>query len=314
MKKLFALLLAAMMLLSLAACGKKPADAPGNDTGSSEQQQQNDGNSGDAPSKDIKVNSYSTAYSFYTEMTDKLGTFVSGIIDDNNARLEEENPDGYFSDPAYMILIYTPFLSMDMAFTSGVSADADPSSITMTYKFLGLEDAEYTKISDSEYKITYTTEDWETNEPESVEEFMKYKDGSMRYEQRINGELDEFYEFVSLGNDRYALQSRTHRALVTYKDGVFSEIIHSWTLYETDWETDEIEPWSAWYESDEDSIWGEKSLDESWVRELEGDRALAKILEYKGETLTVSGIKTETDWESGEVTLVDIEPVVIKVQ
>lgn len=313
MKKILALLLVAMMLFAFAACSDienpKTSQQPDQSADPDKTAAPNTGNeaSNGLPSGD----SYAEAYTFYSGLVDKLGSTISNIVDNNNARLEEEQPDTYFDDPSYMIIIYMPFLSIDMAFTSSVSETVDPASIVMAYSFMGIEDAEFTITSPGNYKISYTSEDWETGEAESIEELMRYDNGSIRYEQRINGELDEYYEFVALGQDRYALQSKTNRAIVTYKDGKITEVLHSWTKYEEDWETGELTEWSVWYDPEADSIWGKSGIDESWVLELESEGALERIYELKDGVLTISGQTSNTDWETGVTTFEPMEPVII---
>ncbi len=330
MKKFIAFALALILILSLAACGGTAGPKPGgneNPSGSSRTDGpgagQNGGNApggnasegnvtgGNAPGKD-----YATCYSFYLELVTELGDTLNTIVTDHNARLEKENPAGYFSDPSYlMMFLYLPFVSIDMALTAAVTDDIDPYVFATAYRILGVEDAQLTVISSGNYKITYTMQDRDNEgKTKSVEQLLRYESESIRYEQRIDGELDEFYEFIALGNDRYALQGITDRAIVTYKDGQITEVLHSVNKYEMDYDTRMPKEGSVFYDPEADSAWGRKDLDENWVLALESSGGLERIYELKDGTLTISGQKSTYDWQTGVTTYEPMVPVVITVK
>lgn len=50
---------------------------------------------------------------------------------------------------------------------------------------------------------------------------------SFRILDKDSGQIAEFYEFIPLGNDKYALQSLYERAIVEYKDGKITSFIYS---------------------------------------------------------------------------------------
>jgi len=228
MKKILSLVLAVLMVLALAACGGK-SDAPSVESGGVPQTQNEQSGSANenspvvsAPKADSKLpQSYAEGYEFYYDIADEMDRLVNGIVEANNARLEEEYPDDYYSRSDYMILLYMPFISLDMAFTATLD-DSSVASVESVYRMMGSEDAKVEKLSSGEYRISYTGSDWqdETN-TYLVEELVSYSNGSIRYVQYVDGEIKALYEYVSLGNDRFAMQSRTNRAVLTYKDAIF---------------------------------------------------------------------------------------------
>lgn len=308
MRKFLALLLVLMLVLTLAACGGKDAQKPSGGKTKQPTSTESTDKPGNSPGKD-----YATCYAFYSEMTNKLSQTILEIVENNNTRLEEENPEGYFNDPSYLMLfLYLPFLSIDMAFTAAVTDTVEPAAIAMTYAFLGIDDVSFTVLSPGNYKITFTTKDREDETiTKHVEETMKYEKESIRYVQRVDGEVDEFYEFISLGGDRYAIQSKNARAIVTYKDGQIIQVLHSDNMYEMDRNTGNLTEWSVVYDPDSDSAWGRKDLDEDWVLELESSGGLERIYELKNGTLTISGQKSKYDWETDETSYEPMEPIVI---
>ena len=58
---------------------------------------------------------WSGAYTFYTTMTGKMDPLVNNMVDANNDRLKEENPDDYWNDPAMLSIFYIPFNSVSLA-------------------------------------------------------------------------------------------------------------------------------------------------------------------------------------------------------
>lgn len=321
MKKILALALVLIMVFTIAACGggddKDPSGGtskPGNNTsnpGNSDTESEGTDNPViSAPGKD-----YGTSYEFYADLADKLSSTITDIIENNNRRLEEEDPDNYYDDPNYMLLVvYIPFLSIDMAFTAAVTDDIDPAGLALAYSFFGIDDTELTIQSPGRYRITYTLTDRDDDtKTNSVEELLRYENGSIRYEQRFNGELDEFYEFISLGGDRYALQGKKDRAIIKYKNGEIIEVIHSENMYEKDISTGELKEWSVVYDPEADSIWGKSNLDEDWVLELESSGGLKRIYELKNDKLTISGQNSKYDWQTNETTFEPMTPIVISV-
>ncbi len=312
MKKIVAILLTVILVFSLIACdnGDTPSGSEGVG-GSSQNQGGGSKPSGGGTTPTEKIDSYADVYALFEKVTGAMESSVNNIVDANNAKLEQEKPDSYYNDPSYLIMMYMPFMSLDMAFSSMISDDVSPSTIEMTYAFLG-SDADFTVLAPGDYKLTYNTTDWQDEtQINRYEERMLYSGESIRYAQYKNGELDEFTEFISLGNDRYAIQNRTNRAVLTYKDGVITEMVHSWTIWDEDWETDIPTPESIRYDLDADSSWGRKDQDENWVRELEAQNRLERIYVLRNGTLTISGMKSSTDWETNVTTYTAMDPIVI---
>lgn len=317
MKKLLALLLAIAMIFSLMACTQDRSTDDDDDDSDGKTQQKDPNKDPEDPKKPGidpgTVSNYAQCYSLFEAVIGAIDTTVNGIVDDNNARLEETNPDNYYQDPSYLTIIYMPFVSLDMAFTATITDETSASTIEMVYSMLGSENVKFTKVGPGNYSITYTNTDWQDESiVDTYEDKAVYQDRSIRFESWKNGEIQAFVEFVSLGNDRYALQNRTNRAVLTYKDGKITEMTHSWTIWDEDWEAGEPSADSVCYDLSKDGILGRKDLDESWVRELENDSSLERIYEVKDGGLTISGMDDEYDWETGITTYAPMEPIVIK--
>ncbi len=310
-RKLLSLILVIVTVFAITACNKKQdntddANSNTNTSNPTISVGDNDSTSG----KDTALpTSYSSAYDYYTAILNKMQNTVEGIVDKNNELLESSNPDGYISDPSYMILSYAPFTSLDMSLSCTFNDQTTQSVVSMTYSIFGFENVVFTVVAPGEYKITSeSTED--DGSVEKFEELLNFNNGSMRYEQIIDGVTDEFYEFISLGDDKFALQSNHSRAIITYKNGEIIDLIHSNTIYERDWETNELSTESVVYDSKADSAWGKTGLDEAWVTE-KGTDSLMRLYKLDDNTLNITGKKKETNYETSEVTYIDITPVII---
>ena len=324
-KRLLTILLVLSMLFALCACGDadtSPGTADGNTGNSASDSKESRSGTIDTSGGDtdgggadkIKDNyalpdDYTSGYDFYTRIADKLTALVTDTIDANNKRLEEADPNAFFNSDQYMLLLFLPYNSLGMAMTSGFGKDATVSTIKSTYSILGGDGVQVTQNANGGFIIAYQSEDYLTKEKQDIVEIIDYSNGSIRYETTTNGVTQAFYEFVSLGNDRFAMQSRTHRSILTYKNGEITELTHSYTVYEEDWETGELSPQSKFYDSTADSIWGRKELDESWVLEHQAQDALERIFKVKDGVMTVEGVKINTNWDTGESTYTPMEPI-----
>jgi len=264
-----------------------------------------------------KPQSYSEGYNFWDDIWSAMETAVNDIVDANNARLEEEKPDDYWTDETYLTILYMPFFSLDLAFTASVNDQMTEYTIKMLFG----EEATFTKLTSGHYKIRFTGEEYDESYENVIDTYevelelrFDVETSSMSYVERVDGIINVFHEYIGLGNDRYALQNKTNRAIVTYKDGVVTELIHSWTKYDTNYETGELEDYSRWYDYEECSIWGKKNLDASWVTELEEGNHLKRIYEIKDDTFTIRGQNQKSDYDTGEWVYYweDYGPIVIK--
>ena len=95
MKKLLALLLAVLMIFSLAACGQDQGSDDDDDDGGKKQQKDpdkdpTDPNDPKGPGIDPgTVSSYAECYNLFEAVAEAMDAAVNGIVDTNNARLEE---------------------------------------------------------------------------------------------------------------------------------------------------------------------------------------------------------------------------------
>lgn len=332
MKKLFALLTAMMMALTLTACAEKKteeqkqAESALEALGISEDEAEELANDlaealGIDPDDYVadpnagKDGTWGSAVSFYDGIANALDNLINGIVEANNEKLETDNPDGYWQDPAYMSLIYMPFLSTSLAMTTSVTDTAAPSTVAMVYEVWGEQDVTFTVNAPGDYTVTYKSPDWsdETIVDDVRIEMLFDKDSnSLRYVEYTNGTQSLFYEYVGLGNDVYAMQSRSDRALLTYKDGVITDVHHSMTIWEEDWETGELSDMSVRYDAEADSIWGRNDIGDDWVTERSGN--LRYVFDYNGTSLVVTRMDDDYDWESDVTTWVQLDPVTMSAQ
>ena len=313
--KVLALMLAAAMLLSMSACSvinqiiPKPSgddntpapsvtDAPTEPPANVTEAPDDPGTGGLD-----EVTNYEQAYTFYSNLINKISNVVSNAVKHNNERIEEAKPDDYYNDPAYLSVLYMPFLSIDMALTSSLSDTVSSATIEMLYSFFGYKDIVFEIKAPGEYVITGQDED----DGVELKDLASYSNGGIRYSHLVDGKVTEFYEFIPLGNDRYALQSLTDRAIVTYKDGEITKMIHSETRHETDWDTEQPTTWSVYYDPDTESIWGKTQLDDSWV--LEKQDGIHSVYEISEGNLTVSGFKKKSYGE--DATFEPMDPIVM---
>jgi len=198
-----------------------------------------------------------------------------------------------------MIVSYLPFLTLS---TDPVmfSAGTPVSTIELSYTYMGNEDAKVVQDG-NQYTVTYSDSD--SDGAYTCKKVMKFDPDtvSMSYVSYRNDEISNFYEYVGLGNDKYALVSVSDRAIVTYKDGEILTVLHAQNIYHEDWETGELSEATVVNAYPDDAIFG-KSVDESWVTEHENDGAIEKLYNFDGTTLKVTGMNSEYDLDSGDYT------------
>lgn len=301
-KRIAALLLIASLLLTLSACSPKPAQLGENTQVITNAGTDNTGNNGETatssasmgePSKDDTsegMTCYSDACDFYsgllTEMANIGGTYISR----NNAEIEEHDPENYLTYPQYLDLSYMPFVSVDMALTSGINDSTDAETVREIFEGYGFENVEFTVTAPGQYRITFEDEA-ENGDKQYHEVLMRYESGSIRFETRINGAVTEFIEFIAMGGGYFALQNMTDRAIVLYRDGKLISLYHSTLRYEMVWDENRPTSWSVTYDSNADSIWGRNDLNRSWVDEKNASDGIHLLFEFADDTFVVSGYR-----------------------
>lgn len=227
MKKFLAILLTLLLVFSLAACKGGSADpATADDSGASTQPDA--GGPASAPG-----NSYAAAYELYYAITTAMNVAFDGVVDPHNAALQVEN-ETYWSDPDYYSGIFLPFLSIDIAYTATFEEDnwaGISASLQQGLSWFDLTDVVVERTAANSYRLAYRgsytdTETWESTEGVYFESLCQYDPGTGALRFAMYAEpggvraLQSLIQFVPLGGDRYALISRSERAVVEYKDGV----------------------------------------------------------------------------------------------
>ncbi len=299
-KRLTAIVVAGAMALALTACSggsgnngsdnsKTDSTAPAaSGTDSSQVTVSGDGSQTtvDTSSAQQSVKSGNDLYDFYSALTDKMSDTVSELVNKHN--------ESVGSDYTAMVnILYMPFSSirfLDLAFFNGSSAETVKSS----FKMLGNDDVEVTENSKNDYTIEYTAT------PVSSGKSYKSKTNIRIDPENLgvsivfyrDGVLESFTDMQYIGSDRYALSTETDRAIVTYKDGNITEIFHAQNTYQPDYDKGGFTEDSFIYEyNDSSSVYGKKTVDESWVKEAESHNALYRLYEYKDGVMKITGLK-----------------------
>lgn len=293
MKRFIIILLSALMLLVAVGCGTKPS--PSNPPGGSDPGSPDEG--GSAPSLD-KIGTYADAYEFYNNMESALEKAVTDPYEAYIELLETEKPDTYYNDPTYMTMLYMPFLSIDLAFTATFTDAVSPSTIQAAFSIMGMEDVSFKVQSPGSYQVLFKGTDSD-DIPYQGEIKAEYdaSSKSLHFIEYHDNELNTFIEFISLGGDRYALQNKSNRALITYRDGKVVELYHLANIYNSNYETGELSAQTKIY-GESDFIWGKTDMDRSWVTEFKEENG-ATLYELTETKLIIQRNKEDRDWQSG---------------
>lgn len=305
MKRILVMVLALVLLLSAAACGKSPApssdgtSAPSTSTpdqsGSSDSSTPPASGGSDSSAPDSgKTGSCSDIADFYEKLVDRMEKKVMDLQDEHNEAVGD--------DYTKMInLWYMPFSSLRYIDAFMFNANTSASTVQSSLRLLGNEDAVVTG-SGNEYTITYTNTDWYTETDYELTEIIRFDPDALALSvvNYRDGEISSFTEFQALGNDRYALSSELERAIVTYKDGEILTIDHAENKYDTDYETGDYEAYSFIFGYD--SIFGRTDLDSAWVTEAEASDGLYRHYEYSDGVCTITGLNKQHNWDGGDPT------------
>lgn|GEM_PF-6075303 len=216
-----------------------------------------------------KAKNYAEAYNQLTNIQNALQATGEGINEKHNDNLEYGDA-GYTGDYSFMLLY-----SVDLAFTATLSEDpAAISGVETAYGFFGMK-ATVEHPAPHEYIITYTNEEGDLREDECK---FDQATGSLSFVEKKNGKAFYFFEFLNLGDGRYAYQTEYERAFVTFKDGVVLAFLYS--AYQS-WQEDE--PYNY---ADVSVFPGGAGVDEGWVF-ADGVDSYRIAYRYDGETLKI---------------------------
>ncbi len=227
-RRILSLILCALMLLSLAACG---SDSTAQDTAESGESASVSGASVAEADEGI---TFAEAYVQFTSIYGALQNAVQTRIDAHNAQLASLYPDSYYMNSNYLLLVYVPFSMVYPSLGRELSADnLDASLVALRETF---PDADLTMTAVGRYEATYTYVD-KTSGVEVDREGKCQWDcdgltGAIRVRAYLDGELTEFTEFVPIGNDRYLLYTATDKAIVEYIEGEITAIWHAHRISE----------------------------------------------------------------------------------
>jgi len=299
MKKRMALLLAALMLASLFACGKKNggtngASPPENGKTQTGTSQTGTSQTGAAP--DGKIVDCAGAYDFYEKLTDALSKKMSVLIDAHN-----EAAGSDFSQ--YVVMLYMPFSALRYLDAASYTRDTSPATMEASYRLMELNDAVVTQ-SGNEYTITYTAKRWNSGTTYAFKEVIRFDPDApaLSVVKYADGVLTGFTEFQALGGDRYALSSELERAIVTYRDGEILAFDHAENKWELNADADGYEPFSFLFGHDSGAIFGRTDPDHDWVMEAEQHDGLYRHYSYRDGVCTVTGLSRQRNWDTGEYT------------
>jgi len=237
MKRIVSLILCLLLLVSLCACQKSesapaPTETPAPVISAAPTAQPTA--APESVTAPAGIGSYADAYLLYRSICTAVQEEVNRRLDIHNAALEEKNPDSFFMDPSYLILVYMPF------YTNGPtvgSALAEPQlDIAQELMRAYWPDAVLHQSGEHVFQADYTYTDLPenggaTHQCSCTWEFNPAS-GAFRVTGYTDGMVTEFTEFVPQGNDVYLLYTMDDKALVTYADGAVTELCHAHMINE----------------------------------------------------------------------------------
>ncbi|MCL2811490.1 MAG: hypothetical protein FWD25_06320 [Clostridia bacterium] len=209
-------------------------------------------------SAETKPDSYAKAYNLFSDISAAMGNAYEETVGDHSDNLEYDDPN------SLDLILFLPFLSIDMAFTSMLDEEAEDYVVQTVFSMFGMEDVAFTHPAPHQYLLAYTSIDEDQGKKE-VEMLCQFSpaSGAIRYSRRDNGVVMDFQELVPLGGDRYAMQNGSQRAIVTYANGRVTDFAFSSAGGQSLFGSGELV-----YDFDSDSIYpGPSGADETWVGE-----------------------------------------------
>ena len=211
-----------------------------------------------------KPDSYAEGYALFSGITDAIGNAYTQAAGNHSEGLE-------YDDPANIdAVLFMPFLSIDMAFTNMLDESVADHVVQTVFSVFGMEDVAFTRQAPHDYLITYTKQ-----EGERVEIHCEFspENGAIRYSRRDDGVTMDFQELAPLGENRYALQNGSQRAVVTYADGKAEAFVYSSAGQQSLFGSGEMV-----YDLENDGIYPSASgVDEAWVTEREDLRQTVRL-------------------------------------
>ena len=164
--------------------------------------------------------------------------------------------------------------SGNLGFTSYLSENEDDRNMMhQIWTGFGVKDMEITRTAAHTYEVTGIRAGMP--DPFLISCAFDPQSGSLRLVE-TNGEfVSELIEFVPLGEDRYAFQTLSERAVITYKDSEITAFAYSLLKSEM-----------AGYDPESDGIFKKTGLNEEWVMAA-GENSYSQRVTYDGTVLKI---------------------------
>lgn len=201
-------------------------------------------------------------------LTNILNTLVNRTVLTHD---KSAPPDRNFS-AAY--IDFRMLTSGNLGFTSYLSENEDDRNMMhQIWTGLGVKDMEITRTAAHTYEVTGIRAGMP--DPFLISCAFDPQSGSLRLVE-TNGEfVSELIEFVPLGEDRYAFQTLSERAVITYKDSEITAFAYSLLKSEM-----------AGYDPESDGIFKKTGLNEEWVMAA-GENSYSQRVTYDGTVLKI---------------------------
>lgn len=174
----------------------------------------------------------------------------------------------------------TAFISFNMltsgnlSFTSYLSEnEKDRDTLAIIWTGLGVSDMKVERTDTHTYELTGKRAGMEA--PFLIRCAFSPSSGALRLVETNDDRVDDLLEFVPLGGEKFAFQTKSERAVVTYKDGKITAFSYSLLQSET-----------GEYSPDADSIFDRSGLDEAWVM-ASGEERFSQRVTYDGAVIKI---------------------------
>ena len=222
-RKVLLLLMCALLLLNLAACGRSGGSS-GEPAATAELEPT-------APAGDF---TYAEAYMQYLSVCSALRDTVESRLETHNAILKDRDPDSYYMNSDYLLLVYAPFSAAYPGLGSALGRDnleAAQAALRETFP-----DAVLSSPSEDCWQAIYTYLDKTSGEEVARQGKCVWECsravGSFRVRAYLDGSLVEFTEFIPQGNDLFLLYTMTDKALVRFTSGEVPALWHAHRISE----------------------------------------------------------------------------------
>ncbi|HEX2947115.1 MAG TPA: hypothetical protein VHT96_14305 [Clostridia bacterium] len=219
------------------------------------------------------VSADTTDYKSTYTLIDGIGTSMNNLLNrslaKNNKAVPENDPQST-SDLSPFMFNPIPLCYTNAFCEDPLMIDATISAIEM----LGITEAKVTR--NAEHNYTISGKEAGTNTPFEINGIYTPTSKSLRMVEKKDGKVDSFFEFIPLGDNKYAFQTNKERAIVVYKDGKVLSFTYS-MLAE-----------APYYDSESDSIYpAGKGADDSWISQ-KGEDNYQEFYSFNGTTIRIN--------------------------